>query len=84
VCVAPGGSFSATYPSILRRLGTGAIDWVLCWVAFLITSIVGGIMQGLGMTSLDAGDLGGIMGAALIVLSHLIVAAPIAAYFAHY
>ena len=58
--VAPDGSFSATYPSILRRLGGGAIDWVLCWIVFLIASIVGGIVQGLGKTSYDAGDLGGI------------------------
>ena len=43
--IAPDGSFSATYPSVLRRLGAGAIDWVLCWVVFLIASIVGGIVQ---------------------------------------
>ena len=82
--LAPDGSFSATYPSVLRRLGAGAIDWVLCWIAFLIASIVGGIVQGLGRTSLDAGDLGGIPGAVLIVLSQLIVAAPIVTYFAYY
>ena len=82
--IAPDGSYSATYPSIRRRLGAGAIDWTLCWVVFLIASIVGGIVQGVGVTSLDAGDLGGIPGVALIVLSQLIVAASIVAYFAFY
>ncbi len=82
--IAPDGTFSAMYPSILRRLGAGAIDWVLCWVVYLVASIVGGIVQGLGMTSRDAGDLGGIPGTALIVLSQLIVAGPIVAYFAYY
>ena len=42
--IAPDGSFSATYPSILRRIGAGAVDWVLCWVVCLIASIVGGIV----------------------------------------
>lgn len=82
--IAPDGTFSATYPSILRRLGAGAIDWVLCWVVYVVASIVGGIVQGLGMTSRDAGDLGGIPGTALIVVSQLIVAGPIVAYFAYY
>jgi len=84
VYIAPDGSYSATYPGIRRRLGAGAIDWVLCWVVFLIASIVGGIVQGVGVTSLDAGDLRGIPGVALIVLSQLIVAASIVAYFAYH
>ena len=82
--IAPDGSFSATYPSILRRIGAGAIDWVLCWVVYLIASIVGGIVQGVGDTSLDEGGAGTPIGVALIVLSQLIVAAPIVAYFAYY
>jgi uncharacterized RDD family membrane protein YckC len=82
--IAPDGSFSATYPSILRRIGAGAIDWVLCWVVYLIASIVGGIVQGVGDTSLDEGGAGTPIGVVLIVLSQLIVAAPIVAYFAYY
>jgi uncharacterized RDD family membrane protein YckC len=84
VYIAPDETFSATYPSILRRLGAGAIDWVLCWVAYLLASIVAGVFQALGTTSREEGDLGGIPGTALIVVSQLIVAAPIVAYFAHY
>jgi uncharacterized RDD family membrane protein YckC len=84
VYIAPDGSFSATYPSILRRFGAGAIDWVICWVVYLIASIVGGIIQGVGETSLDAGGAGTPLGVALVVLSQLIVAAAIVAYFASY
>ena len=40
--VAPDGSYSATYPSVLRRAGAGAIDWILCWVVWLVASIVNG------------------------------------------
>lgn len=82
--VAPDGSYSATYPGIRRRLAAGGIDWVLCWVVFLIASIVGGIVQGVGATSLDAGGAGTPLGVTLIVLSQLIVAASISAYFAYY
>ena len=45
VFVAPDGSYTATYPRLLRRVGAGAFDWVLCWVIFLVASIVGGILQ---------------------------------------
>ncbi|MGH3012950.1 MAG: RDD family protein [Gaiellaceae bacterium] len=82
--IAPDGSLSATYPSILRRLGAGAIDWLICWVVCLIASIVAGIIQGVGETSLDAGDAGTPLGVTLVVLSQLIVAAAIVAYFAFY
>jgi uncharacterized RDD family membrane protein YckC len=84
VYIAPDGSFSATYPGILRRIGAGAVDWVLCWVVYLIASIVGGIVQGVGETSLDAGGAGTPLGVALVVLSQLLVAASIVAYFAYY
>ena len=82
--VAPDGSYSATYPGIRRRLAAGGIDWLLCWVVFLIASIVAGIVQGVGFASLDVGGVGTPLGIALIVLSQLIVAASIAAYFAYY
>lgn len=82
--VAPDGSYSATYPGVRRRLGAGAVDWVLCWVIFLLASIVGGIVQGVGAASVDEGGPGVVLGVALIALSQLVVAAPIVAYFAAY
>ncbi len=82
--IAPDGSYSAMYPRLRRRLAAGAIDWVLCWVVFLIASIVGGIFQGVGLASLDAGEPGVILGVTLIVIAQLIAAAPIVAYFTYY
>jgi uncharacterized RDD family membrane protein YckC len=82
VYLAPDGSYSATYPSVRRRLAAGAIDWVLCWVIFLVASIVGGIVQGAGAVSFDAGDRE--LGVALLLLGQLVVAGPVVAYFAHY
>jgi RDD family len=84
VYIAPDGSYSATYPSLRRRLAAGAVDWVLCWVIFLLASIVGGIVQGVGVTTIDAGGPGITLGVALVVLSQLLLAAPIVAYFAVY
>ena len=80
--LAPDDSYSATYPSVRRRLAAGAIDWVLCWVIFLVASIVGGIVQAAGSVSLDEGQAA--LGVALVALSQVIVAGPVAAYFASY
>jgi RDD family len=84
VYIAPDGSYSATYPSLRRRLAAGAVDWVLCWVIVLLASIVGGIVQGVGVTTIDTGGPGIVLGVALVVLSQLLLAAPIVAYFAVY
>lgn len=80
--VAPDGSYTATFPAAWRRVAAGAIDWVLCYVLFLIASIVAGVFQALGLSAWTAGDLRGIPGTALLLLSQLIVAAPIVGYFA--
>ena len=80
--LAPDGSYSATYPSVQRRLAAGAIDWVLCCVIFLVASIVGGIVQSAGSVSLDEGQTA--LGVALVAVSQVIVAGPVAAYFASY
>jgi hypothetical protein len=82
--IAPDGTYSATYPSVVRRLGAGAIDWFLCAVLYLLGSIVGGVFQAVGLTSWDSGDLRGIPGATLLAISQLLVAVPVIAYFAVY
>jgi hypothetical protein len=84
VFVSPDGSYSAMYPSVVRRLGAGAIDWGLCAILYLLGSIVGGIFGTVGLTSWDAGDLRGIPGATLIAISQLLIAAPVVAYFGAY
>jgi RDD family len=84
VFLSPDGSYSAFYPSVVRRLGAGAIDWSLCVILYLLGSIFGGVFASVGLTSWEAGDLRGIPGATLITISQLLIAAPIVAYFAAY
>jgi hypothetical protein len=82
--VSPDGAYTATFPSPLRRVGAGAIDWLICGVIFVIASIVAGVFEAVGAVSFTAGDLRGIPGSALITVSQVIVAAPVVAYFAYY
>jgi uncharacterized RDD family membrane protein YckC len=82
--IAPDGSFTASYPSVRRRLGAGALDWAIASVLFLLASIVGGVFQAVGLVSSGAGDLRGIPGSVLLLLSQAIVAAPVVGYFAAY
>jgi hypothetical protein len=82
--VAPDGAYTATFPSPLRRVAAGAIDWLICGVIFVIASIVAGVFEAVGAVSFTAGDLRGIPGSALIAVSQLIIAAPVVAYFAYY
>ena len=79
--IAPDHAFTATYPSPRRRLGAGAADWAIASVLFLVASIVGGVFQAVGLVASDAGDLRGIPGSALLLLSQAIVAAPVVGYF---
>jgi hypothetical protein len=82
--IAPDGAYTATFPSPLRRVGAGAIDWLICGVIFVIASIVAGVFEAVGAVSFTAGDLRGIPGSVLITVSQVIVAAPVVAYFAYY
>lgn len=82
--IAPDHAFTATYPSPRRRLGAGAADWAIASVLFLVASIVGGVFQAVGLVASDAGDLRGIPGSALLLLSQAIVAAPVVGYFTLY
>ena len=82
--IAPDRSYTATYPSPWRRAGAGAIDWVLAFVLFLLASIVGGVFQAIGLVSWDSGDLRGIPGSLLLLLSQAVIAAPVVGYFAYH
>jgi uncharacterized RDD family membrane protein YckC len=68
---APDGSYTASYPGPLRRLGAGAIDWTICFVVFLIASIVAGVFQVFPSTAVK-------------LLAQLMAVAPVVAYFAFY
>jgi uncharacterized RDD family membrane protein YckC len=68
---APDGSYTAAFPSPLRRLGAGAIDWTICFVVFLIASIVAGVFEVFPSTVVK-------------LLAQLVVVGPVVAYFAFY
>lgn len=78
----PDGTSVAAYPSLQRRAAAGAIDWALCYFAYLIVSIPLGGVQALGRVSWEAGDLRGIPGAILFWTAEALVLAPLVAYFA--
>lgn len=82
--LAPDGSFTAEYPRAWRRAAAAAIDWVLAYILFLLASIVGGVFAAVGFVSQGAGDLRGVPGGTLLVLSQVLVAVPVIAYFALY
>jgi uncharacterized RDD family membrane protein YckC len=83
--IAPDGSYTADYPPVWRRAAAATIDWVLAYVVFLVASIAAGFFQTLGLTTLSGGDLRSeVPGTVLLVLSQVLTAAPVVAYFALY
>ena len=56
----PAGRYVAAYATPWRRVAAGAIDWTLCYVAFLLVSIPLGALQALGSVSWREGDFGGL------------------------
>jgi uncharacterized RDD family membrane protein YckC len=82
--LAPDASYTAEHPPIWRRAAAAALDWLLAYVIFLLASIFAGVFQAIGWSAWTAGDLRGVPGGSLLVLSQLLVAAPVIAYFAFY
>jgi uncharacterized RDD family membrane protein YckC len=83
--ISPDGSYTAEYPAPRRRAAAAAIDWLLAYVVFLIASIVAGFFQTIGLTTLSGGDLRSeVPGTILLVVSQVLTAAPVVAYFALY
>jgi RDD family len=82
--LAPDGSYTAEYPPMWRRAAAAALDWLLAYVIFLVASIFAGVFQAIGWSAWTAGDLRGVPGGSLLVLSQLLVAAPVIAYFTLY
>ncbi len=77
----PAGIYVASYAAPWRRVAAGAIDWTLCYVAFLVVSIPLGAVQALGAVSWREGDFGGLPGQVLFVVTQLLTVAPVIAYF---
>lgn len=77
----PAGVYVADYAAPWRRLAAGAIDWTLCYVAFLLVSIPLGAVQALGAVSWREGDFGGLPGHVLFVATQVLTVTPVIAYF---
>ena len=78
----PTGRYTAEFASPWRRGTAGAIDWGLCLVAYLVSSIPLGAVQALGATSEEDGDLGGVPGHVLVSSMQVLTAVPAVVYFA--
>jgi uncharacterized RDD family membrane protein YckC len=78
----PAGRYVASYAAPWRRVAAGAIDWTLCYVAFLLVSIPLGAVQALGSISWREGDFGGLPGQVLFVVTQALTVVPVIAYFA--
>ena len=78
----PTDRYVARFATPWRRAAAAAIDWGLCYVAFLLVSIPLGIVQGVGTISREDGDLGGVPGHVIEVTTQLLTVVPVVAYFA--
>jgi uncharacterized RDD family membrane protein YckC len=78
----PTHRYVARFATPWRRTAAAAIDWGLCFVAFLIVSIPLGIVQSVGTISREDDDLGGVPGHVIEVATQLATVVPVVAYFA--
>jgi uncharacterized RDD family membrane protein YckC len=78
----PANRYVAGFGPPWRRAGAAVVDWGLIYVGFVFVSIPLGTLQAIGVVSLEDGDLGGIPGGILVVITQLLIAAPAVAYFA--
>src|SRR6266498_4961005 len=77
----PTGSYVAEFGLPWRRVAAAAIDWTLCYVGFVLVSIPLGAVEGLGAVSREEGDLGGVPGHVLVVVTQVLTVVPVIAYF---
>ncbi len=78
----PANRYVAGFGPPWRRTLAAVVDWGLIYVSFVIVSIPLGTLQAIGAVSLEDGDLGGIPGGILVVVTQLLIPAPAVAYFA--
>jgi uncharacterized RDD family membrane protein YckC len=78
----PTDRYVARFATPWRRAAAAAIDWGLCYAAFLLVSIPLGIVQSVATLSREDGDLGGVPGHVIEVTAQLLTVVPVVAYFA--
>jgi uncharacterized RDD family membrane protein YckC len=77
----PTGRYRASFADPWRRVVAAAVDWGLCYVAFLLVSIPLGMVQSVGAVSWREGDFGGSPGHVVFVLTQVLTVVPVVAYF---
>lgn len=77
----PTGRYVAAFADVWRRVVAAVVDWGLCYVAFLLVSIPLGMVQSIGAVSWREGDLGGLPGHVLFVVTQVLTVVPMVAYF---
>jgi uncharacterized RDD family membrane protein YckC len=77
----PTGSYLARRAPPWRRAAAAGIDWLICYVAFLLVSIPLGGLQALGAVSWEEGDLGGLPGRVLFIATQVLTVVPAIVYF---
>ena len=78
----PTNRYVAGFGPPWRRALAAVVDWGLVYFLFVIVSIPLGTLQAIGAVSLEDGDLGGIPGGLVVVVTQLLIPAPAVAYFA--
>jgi hypothetical protein len=78
--VSQDGSEIARYARQRRRALAGAADWAICFVVYILASFPAGIVQTVGRFARTEGAEG--LGWTLLVVSQVLVAGAIVAYFA--
>jgi uncharacterized RDD family membrane protein YckC len=77
----PDNRYFARFGSPWRRMGAATVDWGLCYVLFVLTSIPLGMVQTVGRVSWEAGDFGGTPGHIAVLVAQALVVVPILAYW---
>jgi uncharacterized RDD family membrane protein YckC len=77
----PTGRYVAAFADVWRRVAAATIDWALCYVVFLLVSIPLGMVQSVSAVSWREGDLGGLPGHVLFVVTQVLTVVPVVAYF---
>lgn len=78
----PTDRYVARFGSPWRRIGAATVDWVLCYVLFVLVSIPLGMLQTIGTVSWEAGDFGGTPGHVLHVAAQVLLPVPVVVYWA--
>jgi uncharacterized RDD family membrane protein YckC len=77
----PTDRYLARFAAPWRRAAAATVDWVVCYLLFLLVAIPLGMLQTLGTVSREEGDFGGVPGHILQVTAQTLTVVPVVAYW---